>query len=161
MKKTFRFISGFLALITVAFISLPLQSCDDDDDPHPDIVVSTNDLPKDAQNFLNKFYNGVAVRSAERDFDTHTGSYEYDVHLANGHEVTFSADGLWMDVDAPAGQTIPDGIVLVPINEYVLANYPGYGINDVSRIFNGYEVELTNGVDLIFDAGGQFMHVDR
>ena len=84
---------------------------------------------------------------------------EFEVYFANGHDVTFNAQGEWIDVDAPAGQTVPDAIVPVAISEYVMANYLGSGINEISKNAAGYEVDLINGTDLLFDPVGNFVGI--
>lgn len=49
----------------------------------------------------------------------------------------------------------------IPMAQYIAANFPGSGVNEISRKYNGYEVELTNGVELIFDSNGYLIHIDR
>lgn len=137
------------------FSAVLLWSCSDDKDE----PVAVTTLPEAAQTFLSSHYAGVKVQSAVRDKDDH--NVEYDVRLANGHEVTFDAEGNWTDVDAPTGQTVPDGLVPEAVALYIATNYPSEGINEISRSAAGYEVDLTNGVDLVFDSFGNFLRADR
>lgn len=120
---------------------------------------SKADLPEAANSFLSQYYPDVKTNRIEKDTDH--GQTEYEAYLANGHEVTFDADGNWIDVDAPAGQTIPAGIAPAPIADYVTTNYPDLGINEISREHYGFDVELTNGLDLIFDPAGTFLRLDH
>ncbi|MCM1152180.1 MAG: PepSY-like domain-containing protein [Muribaculum sp.] len=162
MKKTFRFFYGILAILAMALAVVPLQSCGDDDDgPDRNTVVTTDDLPNEAQAFISEYFNGLPVRSVVRDFDTDSGTYEYEVRFSTGLEITFTASGMWIDVEAPSGQSIPDSFILAPIKEYILANYPGASVHEISRDAYGYDVELTNGVDLQFDLAGQFIRIDK
>ena len=39
-------------------------------------------------------------------------------------------------------------------------NYPTSGINEISVEINGYEVELINGLDLLFDLDGNFLGIE-
>ena len=91
---------------------------------------------------------------------TDNGLVEYEVLMADGQKVTFNASGEWIDVDAPAGQTIPLGIVPAKIAVYIASNYSGVGVSEISKSVTGYEVELVSGVDLLFDAAGDFVRVE-
>lgn len=153
MNKVFRY---FACAALAMFSAVALCSCSDDDKDEP---VSVSTLPESAQNFLTSHYAGVKVQSAVRDKDGK--KVEFDVRLANGHEVTFDADGNWTDVDAPAGETVPGGLVPEAVALYIATNYSSEGINEVSRSAAGYDVDLTNGVDLEFDSLGNFLRVDR
>lgn len=141
-----------MVMLSAAFV----WNCSDDDKDTPVEVAA---LPEGAQAFIASHYSGMHVVLAVRDKDD--GRDEYEVRLSNGHEVTFDAAGEWTDVDAPAGQTVPDGLVPESVALYIATNYSGSGINDVSRSATGYSVELTNGVDLEFDPLGNFLRVDR
>ncbi len=146
----------FAAIAVVMLSAAFVWNCSDDD---KDVPVDVAALPENAQAFIASHYSGMHVVSAVRDKDD--GRDEYEVRLSNGHEVTFDAAGEWTDVDAPAGQTVPDGLVPESVALYIATNYSGSGINDVSRSATGYSVELTNGVDLEFDPLGNFLRVDR
>ncbi|MDE6544259.1 MAG: PepSY-like domain-containing protein, partial [Muribaculaceae bacterium] len=71
------------------------------------------------------------------------------------------AAGEGPDVDAPADQSAPAGLVPQSIALYITTNYAGAGINEISKSAAGYEIELTNGVDLDFDSMGNFLRVDK
>ncbi|MDE5693758.1 MAG: PepSY-like domain-containing protein [Duncaniella sp.] len=78
--------------------------------------------------------------------------------VTDGAEVEFDATGLWTDVSAPKGKAIPTGIVLPAIDQYVSGYYPGAAINEIERIIpSGYEVDLTNRLELIFTQDGTFI----
>ncbi len=52
----------------------------------------------------------------------------------------------------------PTGIVLPAIDQYVSGYYPGAAINEIERIIpSGYEVDLTNRLELIFTQDGTFL----
>lgn len=82
--------------------------------------------------------------------------------LASGFSVEFDAVGEWSDVDAPMNVAITnDGFIPQPIRDYVTTNYTDAGINEISRDSRGYEVELTNQIELQFDQNGNFVRVDN
>ncbi|MDE6116482.1 MAG: PepSY-like domain-containing protein [Duncaniella sp.] len=148
MKKT-------ISILFVALLAALTWSCSSDDDK--DIPISADQLPANAKNFISMYFPQDKIVKVERD-----GSHpyaDYDVRFQSGFEVEFNASGDWVDVDAPMGQTIPAGIAPGAIENYVSLNYPTSGINEISAEINGYEVELVNGLDLLFDLQGNFVGI--
>lgn len=143
MKKSMH----VFALLFVGLLGFTLWSCSDNDDR--DEIISQKNLPSAAQSFISTYYPDVQILKAVQEKEH--GKIEYDVTLGNGHEITFDSQGEWIDVDAPFGDVVPEGIVPQQIAAYVAENYPLVGVNEISRIVTGYEVELTNGYDLYFD----------
>ncbi|MCH5229036.1 MAG: PepSY-like domain-containing protein [Muribaculaceae bacterium] len=152
MKKFLQFIRP---AIFIAILGLTFASCSDDKDE----PIDFNQLPTISQNFIKTYFTNVEIVNIiyEKDKNNH----EYEVDLENGFELTFNKEGDWTDVNAPNGQTIPDGIAPESIANYVSENYPDYGINEISKEKNGYDVELTNGLDLNFNLQGEFTGIDR
>lgn len=150
MKKLSYFLMLMLGIFSLSFVS-----CDNDDDE----PITETQLPQVAKTFVQQYYSNTMVAGVS--LDKEDGRMEYDVVFANGHKVTFDSTGEWIDVDAPTGQTIPDGIAPAKISDYVATNYSGYGINEISKEKYGYDVDLTSGVDLVFNADGDFVRIDR
>ncbi|MDE6093348.1 MAG: PepSY-like domain-containing protein [Muribaculaceae bacterium] len=146
----------FAAIAVVMLSAAFVWNCSDDD---KDVPVDVAALPEGAQAFIASHYSGMHVVLSVRDKED--GRDEYEVRFSNGHEVTFDAAGEWIDVEAPAGRVVPDGLVPEAVALYVVTNYPSEGINEISRSAAGYDVDLTNGVDLEFDPLGNFLRVDR
>ena len=146
MKKLYR----ILPMLLVAVLSIALWSCSDDDEPVP-----VTKLPSSSQTFLNTYFDNVDIISVTKDKD------DYEVLLSNGYSVEFNTSGEWTDVDAPVGKTVPTGFYPAAIDTYISSAYSGSGINEISRIDRGYEVELINGTDLYFSADGTYIGIDR
>lgn len=151
MSKTIK----IFGLMMLAVLGLGAMSCSEDDNKE----IPAAQLPQDAKSFLSTYYPSVNIVSVKR--DNNNGALELDVRLANGHEVSFNADGEWTDVDAPRGESIPAGVAPQAITDYIALNYSGMAINEISKDARGYEVELTNGVDLLFNSDGSFAGIDR
>ncbi|MDE7475259.1 MAG: PepSY-like domain-containing protein [Duncaniella sp.] len=151
MKKIYLF-------LMVCIFGCLAWSCSDDDDN--DITISVSSLPTPAQQFISQFYPADKVARVTKEVKNSPLNSEYEVRFVSGQEVEFDAAGQWTDVDAPKGQTVPTGIVPA-IDEYVGLNYDGKGINEISRDARGYEDELVDGTELLFDANGQFIGIDK
>jgi hypothetical protein len=117
--------------------------------------ISADKLPKAAQTFLAKYFKGDSVRKAETDEGRR--GIEYEVDLVSGAEVDFNSDGNWKKVEAAKGKAVPAGIVPAGIAKYVSTNHSGVAIKEIQRKRGGYEVELTNGVELHLTEDGKVM----
>ena len=156
MKKKLKFV---VLLLAGFMMTGTMSACSDDDGNDIETVISENKLPESAKTFISTYYSSATVRSVKRELDN--GVVLYEVDFTNGHEITFNSKGEWVEVDAPDGQSIPDGILPEVIQSYLDTNYQGYGVNDVTKTGAGYEVELVSGIDLLFDAQGDFIRIDR
>ncbi|MEN5084958.1 PepSY-like domain-containing protein [Sphingobacterium faecium] len=140
------------ALLAFAII---VVSCDKDDDHQ----VPATSLPASASTFLNTFFKDVTIRKAEKQTPTVTNKTAYSVELANGIEVDFDQEGNWKEVESDNDTAIPTGFISSTIVSYVDTNYRTAQISAIDKVPAGFEVELTNDVDLLFDPSGQFVKI--
>ena len=120
-----------------------------------DKPVSLEQLPAAAQSFLKSHFPSQAVTFASE--DRGLISKEYEVLLSDGAKVDFDSDGEWTDVECKLSR-VPDAIVPKPITEYVAKSFPQVKILKIERDRRGYELSLSNGLDIDFDK--QFKVVD-
>lgn len=78
--------------------------------------MAAADLPAPAQDFLNRYFPGVAVAKAKNDFKDR----RYEVTLADGAEVDFDYNGNWIEVEAPDGATLPSSTLAALLPESVV-----------------------------------------
>lgn len=145
MKKILR----ILPLMLIAVMGAALWSCSDDD---PEIVQN---MPSAAKTFISTYFPSANIMAVHKDKDDN-----YEVKFSNSFSIDFNKSGEWTEVDAPTGQTVPTGFYPAAIDTYIASAYSGAGINEISRISRGYEVELTNGSDLFFSADGSLLGID-
>ena len=123
-----------------------------------DGLVPASALPANAQTFINQHFSANSIVSVWR--DTEKGRVEdYTVLFADGTEVEFRANGDWKEVKARNG-AVPTKIVPAKISKYVHKNYPNVLIKEIQKGRAKYEVDLTNGVELIFNLNGKFLKID-
>lgn len=146
MKKILK----FLPILLIAVLGIGLASCDNDKDE----PVSPSQLPANATEFINQFYPSTKVVSSYKDKN------EYDVVLSDGTEIEFDKDGYWKDVDAPAGKSIATGFYPSVIDEYVAENFSKDGINEITKVKKGFEVELISTTEILFDPDGSYIGID-
>ncbi len=86
---------------------------------------------------------------------------EYEVILTDGTEVSFDRNGNWKNVETSASKAVPSSLVPAGVSEYVKKNHPGTKIVGLEKERKGYEVELSNGIDMKFDLSGAFLRYDK
>lgn len=116
-------------------------------------------LPKAAQTILTQYTKAkVSLVKIEKDFGRVS---EYEVILDDGTEVTFDKNGNWENVEVNVNKSVPAGFVPKSISDYVKKNQKGARIVGIEKDRNGYEVELSNGIDMKFDKNGNFLRFDK
>lgn len=140
----------FLPLLLIALVGLTAWSCSDDKDE----PIASEQLPAAAKTFIAAYFPSAKIVSSQKDKD------EYEVVLSEGTRIDFDKAGEWKDVDAAPGQTIPSGFYPATIDTYISTNMEGSGINEISKEKRGYDVELVNGMDLLFSYEGNFISFD-
>ena len=139
-------------MFMTCLVLFALTACADDDLP-----IRTNQLPRNAQQFLTQYFRGVEVSYAKQDDEGFDKSYE--VVFVDGNKVEFRRDGEWKEVDCRYGR-VPDAIVPRAILDFVRQHYAGQYIRKIERDRHGYEVKLTSGLELKFDRNGRFRKID-
>jgi Protein of unknown function (DUF2874). len=56
---------------------------------------------------------------------------------------------------------VPTGFLPTAMANYVATNFPGVNIIEVNKERSKFEVELNNGVELVFDKNGNFLRYDN
>ena len=70
--------------------------------------------------------------------------------LADGTKIEFSRKGNWEEVDCRYSE-VPAAVVPAPIANFVSENHPDARVLKIERDRRGYEVKLSNRVELSFN----------
>ena len=144
-KMLFLFVSLFL---------MNLLAFADNDRP-----IQVSDMPKAAQEFIQRHFANQPVALAKIDADFMDKTYE--VVFTNGDQVEFDKKGKWTKVDCEHTQ-VPLAIVPVAIQQYVSKNYPDAKVVKIELTDRkGYEVDLSNGFEIEFDKKMRVVEIDR
>lgn len=122
-----------------------------------DKVINKNQLPAQAQSFLNEHFAGSKISYAKQDTDFLQRTYE--VMLADGTKLEFTSKGAWKEVDCRYGE-VPAAIVPAPVSKYVNENYKDAKILKIERDSRGYEVKLSNKLELAFNNDFKIVDID-
>ena len=85
---------------------------------------------------------------------------KYSVVLTDGSEISFDKHGVWKDVEVAKSSAVPAGIIPAPIARFIKDNQGKAYVTGIEKKAYGYEVELSNGVDVMFTAKGKFIRYD-
>lgn len=123
------------------------------------ILIQSSDeqLPEEAQQMLEKYFPKAKIGMIK--IDRHLlKKTDYDVRLVNGTTIEFNNSGKWTSVDCKSRE-VPEGLVTKTIRNYIQKNYADVKIVKVKKKSSGYEIGLSDGVDLKFNLLGQFKGV--
>ena len=116
--------------------------------------IETTELPKPAQEFLQKHFSKTTVESAQKDAEH--GEKGYEVKLKDGTEVEFWKDGSYREVDGD-DKPIPTDFIPASVKDYVSKNYPNEKITHIDYGHKDLDVDLTNDIDLEFTKEGKIL----
>lgn len=137
-----------LALIAVLGISASALA---KDTYSRDVTV----LPKAAQTVLaQNFKSKVSVIKIDKELGRIS---DYEVILTDGTEISFDRDGNWENIEVGVKSKIPSVFIPKAISNYVKTAQPGKNIVGIEKERGGYEIELSNGIDMKFDKEGKFL----
>lgn len=115
-------------------------------------------LPQAAQTIIkNNFKAKVSLVKIEKEFGRID---EYEVILDDGSEISFDRNGNWRDVETSVRKAVPEGFLTPMMREYIKRNHPKAKVVGIEKTRNGYEVELSDGVEMKFNVAGQFIRYD-
>ncbi len=112
-------------------------------------AILPSQLPAPAQAFLQTHYPQSKMALARKDVEWFEKDYE--VILTDGIQLTFNRKGEWKSVRDKA-RCVPEAIVPEPVLDYVRTNHPDCCIKEISRGRRSLEVDLSNRLELTFDA---------
>ena len=141
----------FLSLVVAMLVILPIMADNDK-------IITREELPEKAQIFLTKHFADVEVlyAKAERDMGVITS---YDVVLDGNVKVEFNRSGEWINVDCEHSQ-VPNSVLPQGVLDYVSSKFAKAYVVEIERGLMGYDVKLSNDLDLDLAKNGKFLRVD-
>ena len=145
MKKLF-------LLLVVSIVGMAPMLADNDK------MITREELPKEAQMFLTQHFEGIEILYAKADCDMGVVT-SYDVVLEGNVKIEFNRSGDWTSVDCEKGQ-VPDSVLPQEVLDYVRKRFARAYVVEIERGMMGYDVKLSNDLELDFDKSGKFVRVD-
>lgn len=140
-------------IIAVCLLAVGLGACSSEAVSH-----DASQIPEKARQTISQnFTSAISVVKTEKDMGRID---EYEVVLTDGTEIEFEANGDWKNINTPNNIAIPSGLIPTAIAGYVAEKHAGALIVGIEKEKKGYDVELSNGVDIQFDLQGNFVKYD-
>ena len=135
-----------MALVCLMMVAVNAKA---DDRPVP-----VQSLPAAAKQFVAANFPGATIVYASKDYG------KYETTLSTGAQVDFTRKGAWDKVDCHT-VAVPAAIVPAAIAAYVKASFPNTVITKIDKERYGYEIELSNDIELKFNQAGVMMTIDN
>lgn len=154
MKKIF-----ILIFCLFTFISVNAQSIDvNKEDLHPNMIE-----------FIDTHFSNVDIVYCSVEYTTNRyhNVDEIEIMFVNGTKVEFDAYGNLKSVDCENNNYVPLNILHKNIKSYIIENYSNINVVEYSiersirSYIKGYEVDLSNGTELIFNKYGKIKSIIR
>lgn len=117
-------------------------------------TINRDELPLEAQKMLNEHFPKAKISMIK--VDRHLlKKTDYNVKLTNGTKIEFSNKGKWTSVDC-GKKAVPEALVAKAIRTYVSKNYGGSKLVSIKKRNIGFDIGLSCGKVLRFNALYQF-----
>lgn len=148
----------WLAAVLITGSAWTFTACDKDD--AMESRVGYAELPQAGKTMIESHFGANTVASVTRKNNADTDGSLYEVRLNSGIEIDLDKDGNWTDIDGNH-QRLPDALIPAPILNYIVKQYPApLFIEGIDKEPYGYQIDLSNDLDLKFNADGRFIGLD-
>jgi hypothetical protein len=144
MKQARFFLVALLCLMTSV-------ACKADDK-----MIPVEKLPDAAKTFVEQEFPGKKIIFAQVDRGLRK---TYEVRLGDGTEIDFDKKGVWDKVDCKM-TAVPTTLVPAVIQDYVKQSFADARIVKIDKERYGYDIELSNDLELKFNTSGQLIGMD-
>lgn len=140
-----------IVFLLVCLFSMSLVKADNDK------PIEVSQLPAKAQTFITTYFKDQKVALVTQE----TGLFykSYDVVFASGDKLEFDKAGNWTEVKCKTGE-VPVVIIPEAILKYVKTNYPEAKILEIEHDSEGYEIKLSNRLEIKFNNKFQVVDID-
>lgn len=122
-----------------------------------DTPIDVSQLPALSQKIIKTHFSKCKVAMAKMESGIFDKSY--DVVFTNGSKIEFDAKGNWKEIESKR-HGVPNAIVPEPIRKYLKSHYPHKKVLKIERDRKGYEIELSNGLDIKFNKSFEVTEID-
>lgn len=116
-------------------------------------IIPVDQLPAAAKAFIQQYFADRTPSYAEKE------DGKYEVRFNDGTEVGFDRQGGWDKVDCKMA-AVPAALVPEAVSGYVEASFPGSVIVKIDKERYGFEIELSNDLELRFNKNGKLLSID-
>ncbi len=119
--------------------------------------IDVKQLPAKAQTFVSTYFKDQKVALVKEE----SGFFykNYDVVFVSGEKVEFDKSGNWTEIQCKQSE-VPAQAIPEAIRNYVKTNYPDAKIVEIEKDSHGYEIKLSNRLEIKFNTKLQGIDID-
>ncbi len=129
---------------------LNLTSCEQE------TVLEETQLPAEIKTYISTHFPDNTILQAVKDRDG--VELTYDIILSDAITLEFNRKKEIIDISSTS--KLPDSVIPDKILAYAGSKYPGNYIKDWEISDKNQQVELDNGLELVFTMSGDFLRID-
>ena len=157
-NKTVSCMKHTLSTILVLFLSLCLTGCHFRVHRDEDTVITFDQLPDAACDFLQKHFSGITIK--EIVCERRASLAQYEVELKGGIDVQFDRNGICTEINCKKS-AVPDAAMPTEIVQQINERFPGHFVMKYEHDSRIYDIELDDGTELTFNRSLRLIDVDR
>ncbi|MDL2265800.1 PepSY-like domain-containing protein [Parabacteroides sp. OttesenSCG-928-G21] len=115
-------------------------------------------LPEVSREFLSAYFPAAQISHVKVERILFW-KRNYDVILTDGTNIEFDRKGEWKEIERYR-TPVPSTLIPGKITDYVQTHFSEQMIVFIERERFGYEIELENDIELLFDFKGNFIRMD-
>ncbi|MFT3740770.1 MAG: PepSY-like domain-containing protein [Breznakibacter sp.] len=138
-------------LAILALVSVTLASCEEE------TTMAVDEVPTEITTYTSTHFPENAIVKAVKDKEK--GTHSYEISLEGGYYLEFNSQKEVTDIEGVS--KLPDSSIPTGLLEYVQQNYPDFHIVGWETDGTGQELELNSGLELKFNAQGEFLRIDN
>lgn len=123
-------------------------------------AVTVEELPQPLQTLIEQDFPGESVAYAMLEKEG-LGRKKYEVVLSDGTGIEAGGDGVWKEIKCSHGNSVPVSALPQQIRSYLEAKHPDVSVRKIENSGRGYEVELSNGLEIKFNSDFVVTDYDR
>ena len=106
--------------------------------------------------FVEQYFPGTNILMVNSEWD------EYEVMLNDGTKIEFNKSSEWKKIDCEhsTSNTVPVGLIPEQIANYAKTNFANQAITKIEKKRRGWEVELSNSLELKFNKNFELTKID-
>lgn len=122
-----------------------------------DIILTEEKIPTEIKTYISKHFPEYTILKAVEDKDGLKVTYE--IKLSEGVDLEFNSDKIITEISGK--HKLPDSVIPKNILLYVTTHYPNNFITDWEITNRKHQqIELNNGLELLFSQSGEFLRID-
>lgn len=141
-------------LIMVIMAAFAFFSCESSNPK----LVEFSQLPSKAQTTIKSHFSDKVISTIF--YDNELFDKDYEVRFEDGSKIDFDKNGDWINIEMKNNGGVPKSVIPSAINAYVSSKHSNNYVVDIDKECREYNVELNNGIDIVFDKNGNFKRYD-